>query len=132
LPPQQGQPQGFRFHNRLVLGTAQVMDPELREELGDLLGDEDNFQLEHAPCDYAELGLGWAAQPNAPPYEVLISFSCNNIRAAQGFAWPHATGIGMKPKLVDGLTQIIQKLFPTTTMSPPAMSSGSGVPLALL
>jgi hypothetical protein len=132
LPPQAAaQQQGFRFHNRLVLGTAQVMDPELREELADLLGDEDNFQLEHQPCDYAELGMGWSPQPGMPPYEILISFSCNNIRAAQGFAWPHATGIGMKPKLVDGLTQIIQKLFPTTTQSPPPPMSSYGPPQPL-
>jgi hypothetical protein len=122
LPAQQGAQQQFRFHGRLVLGTAQVADAELREELADLLGDEDNFQLEHAPCNYAEFGLGWSTQPNMPPYELLISFSCNNVQAAQGFSWPHATGIGMNPKLVEGLTSVIQQLFPTTTMAPPPMS----------
>jgi len=125
MPAAPAAQQGFRFHNRLVLGTAQVMDQDVREELGDMLGDEDNFQLEHQPCDYAELGVGWVAQPNMPPYEILISFSCNNIRAAQGFAWPHATGIGMKPKLVQGLTQIVQKLFPTTTVASPPVGSSA-------
>jgi len=133
LPPSpQAQQQGFRFHNRLVLGTAQVMDADLREDLGKLLGDEDNFQLEHQPCDYAELGMGWSPQPGMPPYEILISFSCNNIRAAQGFAWPHATGIGMKPKLVEGLTQVIQKLFPTTTVASPPIGTARPVPVAWL
>lgn len=133
LPPSpQAQQQGFRFHNRLVLGTAQVMDKDLREDLGKLLGDEDNFQLEHQPCDYAELGMGWSPQPGMPPYEILISFSCNNIRAAQGFAWPHATGIGMKPKLVEGLTQVIQKLFPTTTVASPPIGAAKPVPVAWL
>jgi hypothetical protein len=134
LPPApQAQQQGFRFHNRLVLGTAQVLDQDLRKDLAKLLGDEDNFQLEHQPCDYAELGMGWAPQAGMAPYEILISFSCNNIRSAQGFAWPHATGIGMKPKLVEGLTQVIQKLFPTTTVASPPMGSGSPpVPIALL
>lgn len=129
----QAQQTGFRFHNRLVLGTAQVMDADTREDLAKLLGDEDNFQLEHQPCDYAELGMGWSPQPNMAPYEILISFSCNNIRAAQGFAWPHSTGIGMKPKLVEGLTAIIQKLFPTTTVASPPVGFGPPVsPLALL
>jgi hypothetical protein len=128
----QAQQQGFRFHNRLVLGTAQVLDQDLREDLAKLLGDEDNFQLEHQPCDYAELGMGWAPQSNMAPYEILISFSCNNIRAAQGFAWPHATGIGMKPKLVEGLTQVIQKLFPTTTVASPPVGFGPPNPIALL
>jgi len=132
LPAQQQAQQEFRFHDRRVLGTAQMTDPKLREQLADLLGDEDNFQLEHQPCNYAELGLGWSPQQNMPPYEILISFSCNNIQAAQGFSWPHATGIGMKPKLVEGLTKIVQDLFPTTTMSPPAASLlGPQSPLAL-
>jgi hypothetical protein len=132
LPAQQTQQQGFRFHNRLVLGTAQVMDQDLREELGELLGDEDNFQAEHQPCDYSELGLGWSSQPGMPNYELLISFSCNNIRAAQGFSWPHATGIGMKPKLVEGLANVIQRLFPTTTMTPGPTGSLPANSLALL
>jgi hypothetical protein len=119
LAPQTPPSQEFRFHGRLVLGTAQVLDPELREELGKLLGDEDNFQLEHQGCNYPELGLGWQTQPGTAPYELLISFSCNNIQAAQGFSWPHSTGIGMKPKLVEGLTKVIQQLFPSTTMAPP-------------
>ena len=131
LPAQQQPTQEFRFHDRRVLGTAQMTDPKLREQLAELLGDEDNFQLEHQPCNYAELGLGWTTQQNLPPYEILISFSCNNIQAAQGFSWPHATGIGMKPKLVEGLTKIVQDLFPTTTMSPPAASLGMQNPLAL-
>lgn len=133
LPPQpQAVQQEFRFHGRRVLGTAQVMDLELREELADMLGDEDNFQMEHQGCNYAELGLGWVTQPNMPPYELLISFSCNNIQAAQGFGWPHATGIGMKPKLVEGLTQIIQQLFPSTTMAPPPMGATPGGQVLML
>lgn len=115
LPAQQN---NYRFHGRNVLGTAQVLDPDLREELADLLGDEDNFQLEHQPCSYAELGLGWSVTPGAPPYELLISFSCNQVQAARGFAWPHATGIGMKPKTVSNLARVIQQLFPTTSVRP--------------
>jgi hypothetical protein len=133
LPMQQPAQQEFRFHGRLVLGTAQVIDADLREELGKLLGDEDNFQMEHQGCNYSELGLGWVTQPNMPPYELLISFSCNNIQAAQGFSWPHATGIGMKPKLVEGLTKVIQQLFPSTTMAPPPpVGFSTPNPLALL
>jgi hypothetical protein len=128
--PAQTAQQDFRYHGRRVLGTAQVMDPKLREEIADLLGDEDNFQLEHAPCNYAEFGLGWTTQPNLPPYEILISFSCNNIQAAQGFSWPHATGIGMKPKLVESLTTVIQKLFPVTTASGPVSVIPQDRPLA--
>jgi hypothetical protein len=38
----------------------------------------------------------------------------------------------MKPKLVQGLTQVIQKLFPTTTVSSPPISLGPPNPVALL
>jgi hypothetical protein len=39
----------------------------------------------------------------------------------------------MKPKLVEGLTQIIQKLFPTTTVASPPVGFGPPVsPIALL
>ncbi len=105
--------QEFRFHGRRVLGTQPVLDPELKEELSELFGDPDNFQLEHQPCDFTELGLGWTTAPGMPPYEVLISFSCNHVKAAQGFAWPHE-GMGMKPKMVHGLARIISRLYPTT------------------
>lgn len=115
LPPQPGvAQQGFRFHNRLVLGTAQVLEKDTKEELAELLGDPDNFQNEHDACMYPELGLGWSTQPNMPNYELLISFSCNQVQAAQGFSWPHATGVGMKPKTVEGLARIVSKLFPTS------------------
>lgn len=113
-------PETFRFHGRRVLGTQEVMNPLLKEELAELLGDPDNFQMEHQDCDYTELGLGWNADATSPPYEILISFSCNHIKAAQGFAWPHASGMGMKPKTVEGLAQIIGELFPRTSSLPPA------------
>jgi len=47
-------------------------------------------------------------------------------------AWQHATGIGMKPKLVEGLTKIVQQLFPTTTMGPSPVGYAPQNPLALL
>jgi len=115
LPAQPGvTQQGFRFHGRLVLGTAQVIDQDTKDKLAELFGDEDNFQNEHDACMYPELGLGWSTQPNMPNYELLISFSCNQVQAAQGFSWPHATGVGMKPKTVESLATIVSKLFPST------------------
>lgn len=126
------QPQEFRFHGRRVLGTAQVIDPEVGEELAELLGDEDNFQLEHQPCNLAEFGMGWNAQPGQPNYELLISFSCNQVIAAQAFSWPHATGIGMKPDTVKKLAILIGKIFPTTNQSPMVpMSTLRGNSLAM-
>jgi hypothetical protein len=132
LPP--AQPEEFRFHGRRVLGTAPVMNPEVAEDLAELLGDEDNFQLEHQPCNLAEFGLGWAGYPGQPNFEVLISFSCNQIIAAQAFAWPHASGIGMKPDTVKQLAVLIGKVFPTTNQGPPpgpvSLLEGNGLAVA--
>jgi hypothetical protein len=63
----------------------------------------------------------------------LISFSCNQVIAAQAFAWPHATGIGMKPDTVKHLAQLLGKIFPSTTQAPPPtpVSLLSGNPLAM-
>ncbi|MET0411918.1 MAG: hypothetical protein ABW217_11515 [Polyangiaceae bacterium] len=124
LPAQPGvTQQGFRFHGRLVLGTAQVIDQDTKDKLAELFGDEDNFQNEHDACMYPELGLGWSTQPNMPNYELLISFSCNQVQAAQGFSWPHATGVGLKPKTVESLATIVSKLFPATGV--PTASNGA-------
>lgn len=129
-------PETFRFHGRRVLGTQEVMNPLVKDELAELLGDPDNFQMEHQACDYTELGLGWRSDPASPPYEILISFSCNHIKAAQGFAWPHTTGMGMKPQTVEGLAQIIGELFPQTSSGPAPVSQvgseGQWLPLSPL
>jgi len=119
LIPQQGVPaapppqmagakyfQGFR-----VLGETQVMDPDLREELAELFGDEDNFQSQHAGCQYSELGLAW--QGPMGPNELLVSFSCNQV-IARTFAWPHQN-TGLKPGTVKELTTLVQKIFPPGT-----------------
>lgn len=97
-----------RFQGFRVLSDTQIVDPDLREQLADLLGDEDSFQAEHAGCQFAEMGLSWQGGPQ--PSELLISFSCNQV-VARTFAWPHAY-TGMKPKTVKELSEIVQKLWP--------------------
>ena len=105
-PPQQ---QVARFHNFRILGQTQVMDSELREELGEVFGDEDNFTSKHAGCMYAELGLSFMG-PGGQPNDLLISFSCNNV-SAQGFMWPHKT-TGLKPETVEALAKLVPKIWP--------------------
>jgi hypothetical protein len=89
----------------------------LKEQLAELLGDEDNFTNEHAACAYSEMGLsfgqGMPGQPGAPSNDLLISFSCNQI-IARTFAWPHRSS-GMDGDTVKELSSIVQKLWPPGT-----------------
>jgi hypothetical protein len=99
-----------RFHTFRILNQTQVIDPNLKEDLADILGDEDNFQAEHASCSYAEVGISFQPPSMAQPNDLLISFSCNKVMP-QSFAWPHPH-IGLKPKTVQKLAEIINKLWP--------------------
>lgn len=115
LNPQQGAPAPApaadttpRFHGFRILSQTQVMDEDLKKELGKILGDESNFDNNHAACMYAEMGLSFSS--GGPPNDVLISFSCNQV-AAKTFAWPHPAS-GMKPKTVQKLADVVQNLWP--------------------
>jgi hypothetical protein len=96
--------------NFRILGQVQVMDPKLKEELGKLLGDPDNFQPDHANCMYAEMGLSFTPPAGGAPNDLLISFSCNQVEA-RSFAWPHPNR-GLKPNAVKELDTIVQKIWP--------------------
>src|SRR5690606_17328799 len=59
-----------RFHGFRILGQTQVMDPDLKEQLGELLGEPDSFDNSYARCApgviYAEMGLTFTQGPGAP------------------------------------------------------------------
>ena len=103
-----------RFHGFRILGQTQVMDPELKEELADILGDEDSFDNSNARCApgvlYAEMGLSFTQGPGAPANDVLISFSCSQV-VSRSFGWPHKA-TGMTPETTKSLTEAVQKLWP--------------------
>ena len=110
--PQPQQDTTPRFHNFRILSQTQVIDPDLKEELADILGDEDNFTTQHANCLYAEMGLSWTTGAGASN-DLLVSFSCNQV-AARTFAWPHQS-TGMKADTVKELSDVVQKLWPPGT-----------------
>ena len=113
-PPNPGAP---RFHGFRILGQTQVLNTEVKEDLGKLLGDEDSFSSESADCAYAEMGLSITGAPGAAPHDLLISFSCNRM-ISKSFNWPHPNS-GMTPDTVRDLSGIVQKLWPSTG-APPA------------
>nr|PZN25198.1 MAG: hypothetical protein DIU78_10730 [Pseudomonadota bacterium] len=103
-----------RFHGFRILGQTQVMDPELKEQLGEILGEPDSFDNAHARCApgviYAEMGLTFTQGPGAPSNDVLISFSCSQV-VSRSFSWPHPA-TGMTPDTVKALSEVVQKLWP--------------------
>jgi len=114
-PPPPPPPDAPRFPmnqpNFRILGQAQVIDPDLKEQLAELLGDEDSFQAGHANCMYAEMGLSFTSSAGGPPNDMLVSFSCNQVEA-RSFAWPHSNR-GMKPETVKALAGMVQKIWPS-------------------
>jgi len=100
-----------RFHGFRILSQTQVIDEDLKEELAKILGDDGNFDNNHAACMYAEMGLSFSA--GGPSNDLLVSFSCNQVNA-RSFAWPHPA-TGMKPKTVQKLADVVQRLWPPGT-----------------
>jgi hypothetical protein len=111
--PQAAQAPRFPMNqpNFIILGQAQVIDPDLKDQLAKLLGDPDNFQADHANCMYAEMGISFTGSMGGPPNDMLISYSCNQVEA-RSFAWPHPNR-GLKPKTVENLAAIVQKIWPS-------------------
>jgi hypothetical protein len=106
-----------RFHDFRILSQTQVLDPDLKESLGKLLGDKNSFDNADARCApnvfYAEMGLSFTSQVGTAPNDVLVSFSCNQI-VSRSFAWPHPA-TGMKADTVRQMSSIVQKIWPAGT-----------------
>jgi hypothetical protein len=114
VPPTDTTP---RFHDFRILSQTQVLDPDLKESLGKLLGDKDSFDNADARCApnvfYAEMGLSFTSAVGQAPNDILVSFSCNQI-VSRSFAWPHPA-TGMKDDTVKKMSDIVQKIWPQGT-----------------
>jgi len=106
-----------RFQGYRIMSQQQVLDADLKEELGSLLGDAGNFDNTTARCPQnlflAEFGLSFAGAPGGPTNDVLVSFSCNQV-VSRSFSWPHPA-TGMKADTVGDLSEILVKVFPQGT-----------------
>ncbi len=80
-----------RFHGFRILGYQALNDKAQREETLAIFGTKGNFTNASANCLYAEFGFSFAGA-GGQPSDVLVSLSCNQVKA-EGFAWPHATGL---------------------------------------
>jgi len=109
-----------RFYNFRILGTAQVADAKLRDEVNELFGKEDNFEAPKQSCMYAEFGfqIGTAGAPTvqgAPPAagtpaDILVSLSCNQVEL-KTYAWPFGSKTGLKEDTAKKIIAVVQKSF---------------------
>ncbi len=113
-------PQAPRFHGFRILEQQPVVSPDLKEQLAELLGDEDSFAQPQSNCMYAEMGLSFTSSAGAPPNDVLVSFSCNQMQG-HNFIWPHPA-TGMTSETVQSLSDIVAKLFPPQSAPPPGVA----------
>jgi hypothetical protein len=104
--------QAPRFHDFPIVQSMPVMSEDLREEIADIMGYEDNFDGRRFNCMYAEFGFSFSSTPGAPPNDILLSMSCNQVQA-HNFVWPHAQ-TGLTPNTVKALSQLLPKLFPNS------------------
>lgn len=106
-----------RFQTFRILAQQQVLDADLKETLGKLLGDPDNFDNTLGRCApnvlYPEFGLSFASAPGAPASDLLVSMGCNQV-VSRTFSWPHPA-TGMKTDTVADLSEIFTKIFPQGT-----------------
>jgi hypothetical protein len=106
-----------RFQTFRILAQQQVLDADLKDKLGALLGDASNFDNTYARCApnvfYPEIGLSFATAPGAQSNDLLVSMGCNQI-VSRTFSWPHPS-TGMKASTVSDLSEILTKIFPQGT-----------------
>lgn len=123
LPGATGAPAGTaadttpRFQTFRILAQQQVLDSDLKESLGAVLGDKDNFDNTFARCApnvfYPEFGLSFASAPGAQSNDLLVSLACNQV-VSRTFSWPYSS-TGMKIGTHSDLNEILVKIFPQGT-----------------
>jgi hypothetical protein len=106
--PVQPQPQLPRFKGFVILAQMPLMDETLKNDLLDVFGSADSFQPSGTNCLTPGMGVAMV-RPNAPPVELLISFSCRRA-VGDGFQWPHKAD-GLTPETSQKLTNIYQRLW---------------------
>ncbi len=110
--PPSSQDQAQRFHGFRVLGFMALNDKAQREETLAIFGTKGNFVQASTNCLYAEFGFSFASATGAPPSDILVSLSCNQVQA-KSFMWPYGGQTGLTPETSKRIIAIAQKVFGT-------------------
>ena len=106
VPPQENVP---RFHNFRILGSMQINNSSVHEEVLKIFGQDKEFENPRESCMYAEFGFS-IAQINQPPADILVSLSCNQVQTF-GFAWPHGSKTGLTPDASKRIVDVMKRTF---------------------
>jgi hypothetical protein len=100
----------YRFHDFRILSYQQIADASLRKDIVNTFGSSSNFTQSHADCSFAEFGFAIADPSTGGTDDILVSFSCQDVRAFN-FNWPYGPNIGIPPDTAKKLATIVQKAF---------------------
>jgi hypothetical protein len=119
--PTPAQPDAPKFYNFRILGSVQVSDSSMRDDINKLFGTESSFEAPKQSCMYAEFGFsignatGAAPVQGAPPAagtpaDILVSLSCDQVQLMT-YAWPYSTKTGLTADTSKKIIAIVQKAF---------------------
>lgn len=97
-----------RFHGFRILEGQPVNDATTKSDIIDSFGHGLNFQDTTSNCMFAEFGFAMA-EPGAPPAEILVSLSCEQVQG-YNFAWPYSR-TGISPAASQKVVSIAQRVF---------------------
>jgi hypothetical protein len=98
------------FRNQYAIADQrQVADEDLKEQLLDLFGDEENFNDQRGNCFVPGMAVSFSSPEFPEPQDVVVSLSCNQA-VGYGFQWPHKSS-GFTPETHQTLTQVYQNHF---------------------
>jgi len=100
----------YRFHDFRILSYQMVSDSKLKGDIVNVFGKESNFTDSHADCAFAEFGFAISDPRTGGTDDILVSFSCSNVRAFN-FQWPYNSKVGITPDTAKTLATIVQKAF---------------------
>lgn len=101
--------QAARFHDFRILGSVNIADSHVHDDIMNILGDASNFEAPKESCLYAEFGVA-VSQINQQPADILISLSCSQVRAFN-FVWPHGNNTGLKADTIKKISAAMTKAF---------------------
>lgn len=108
--PQQTQPAAAKFNGYTILGQT-YGDDDLKDEILDLYGDEDSFNMNRGQCFTPGMAVVFTPADGSPNVELMISLSCNQT-VGNGFQWPYPAN-GFTPETANKLRNIYMRLWGT-------------------
>jgi len=94
-------------YNGYMIAGQTYGDDDMKDELLDLFGDQDNFSPNAGQCFTPGMAVIFTPPDGSPNVEVMISINCNQVAGNQ---WPYAER-GMTPDSQNKVRNIYGKLF---------------------